>query len=159
MEPEPEVPQPIAELEELASKHIERDSGMPIVRMLLWLMMGLFLTVPMIFMGVYVKNELRKMDQKRQKATRTVVEVKKTEPEIPDNIDWQHPDWSKFGEWTGTGGGKFGPITIDRSRLKFVMEVSPSRRQTAGDGQLPLDQRRRYGDSEFYRRHACAGQI
>jgi hypothetical protein len=135
MDPEPEVPQPIAELEELASRHVERDSGTPIVRMLLWLMMGVFLTVPLIFMGVYVKNELRRMDQKRQKVARTV-EVKKAEPEIPDNIDWQHPDWGKFGEWSGTGAvsakasagaDKLIPITIVRSRIKFVMEVSPSR--------------------------------
>ena len=66
------------------------------------------------------------MGSEAAKGSPQAVEVKKKEPEIPDNIDWEHPDWSEFGDWTGAGGGKFGPIKIDRSRVRFVMEVSPS---------------------------------
>jgi hypothetical protein len=124
---EPEAPPPIPELQEIDSRPIERQSGTPIVRIMLWGLMCVFLTVPLIFMGVYVMNEFRKWDKKLQKIPKAVVAAKKVEPEIPDNIDWEHPDWNQFGEWTGTGGGQFGPITVDRSRLRFIMEASPSR--------------------------------
>jgi hypothetical protein len=127
MSPEVQDPPPNPELEQLERRPTRRRSGTPVVRILMWVLMSVFLTVPLIFLGVYVMHQLKQWDKKLQKPLKTVVEVKKQEPEIPDNIDWDRPNWSQFGEWSGTGGGKFGPVPIARSRVRFIMEASPSR--------------------------------
>ena len=68
--PGPQVPPPNPELEQLDSRPIRRRSGTPITRILLWVLMTVFLTVPLVFMGVYVMHKLRQWDKELRKIPR-----------------------------------------------------------------------------------------
>lgn len=106
------------------------------IRILMWGLMCVFLTVPLIFLGVYTMVSFKSWNKRPPKTASATVETKKPVSLIPDNYDWQRPDWGKIGEWSGSGAlsskaktnaDKVVSMTVDRPRVRFLMESSPSR--------------------------------
>jgi hypothetical protein len=134
--PEPQSSSPSPELEK-PDKSRKRRGGPNIIRILMWVLMSVFMTIPLVLLGVYTYASFKSGAKKPKKIARPVVEVvKKTEYVIPDNINWDRPDWGKAGEWSGSGAlfknsktptDKLVTIKVVRPRMRFVMEGSPSR--------------------------------
>jgi hypothetical protein len=136
-EPESLLTDENPELEQLDTPSRRRRGGTPVVRILLGVLISAFLTVPLVLLGVYTYASFKSWNKKPKVARTKVVEaVKKPEYVIPDNIDWDRPQWSKFGEWSGTGKlyknsqtdpSKLISIKVVRPRLRIVMDGSRSR--------------------------------
>ena len=70
MSQDPLAPPPNPELEQLEPVSSRRRRGTPAVRILLWGLMSIFLTVPLVGLGVYTIISFKKWDQKLQKVPR-----------------------------------------------------------------------------------------